>query len=439
MEDGTPFLFWLEIDEVLGVEEACGVGAVVGAAGLADDLGDLREAGHDEAGLVGEVDGGGGAGGGREGATDPDGAFVEVGEEFRADGAAEGEVDGDGEEDAGDGEGDAGVPDGGGDGGAVVAGSPGEEGIFPFFCAVAEEDGGEDGGDDDGEDEGADEGEGDGPGHGLEEAAFDGLEGEDGQVAGDDDAAGEEDGALDLVGCVADALDGGAGVVGFAEVADYVLDHDDGAVNDHAEVERAEGEEICGDVAEVEADGGKEQREGDGEGDDDGAADVAEEEEEDERDEEDAFEEVVLDGFDGVADELGAVKEGNDFYAGREDVLVELGDFVVDACENGVGVVAFLEEDDALDGVVVVYDGAVGAVGGAADLAEADFGALLDGRDVADAEGGAVLGLDDGVFNVGDGVEEAEGLDVDLLGTLLNEAAAAVGVVVLDLLLDLGE
>ena len=66
-----------------------------------------------------------------------------------------------------------------------------------------------------------------------------------------------------------------------AEVADDVFDHDDGAVDHHAEVERAEREQVGGDVAEIEADGGEEQSERDGEGDDEGAAQVAEEEEQD--------------------------------------------------------------------------------------------------------------------------------------------------------------
>ena len=38
VEDRTPLLFSLQIDEVFGVEEAGSVGAVIGPAGLADDL-----------------------------------------------------------------------------------------------------------------------------------------------------------------------------------------------------------------------------------------------------------------------------------------------------------------------------------------------------------------------------------------------------------------
>ncbi len=56
-----------------------------------------------------------------------------------------------------------------------------------------------------------------------------------------------------------------------------------------------------------------------------------------------------------------------------------------------------------------------------------------------DPIGCAVLGFDDGVFNVLHGGVEAERLNVDLLRALLNKAAAAVGVVIGDLLLDLAD
>jgi hypothetical protein len=52
----------------------------------------------------------------------------------------------------------------------------------------------------------AEQREGDGPGHGLEEAAFNGLQREDGQVGGDDDGDGEEDGALHFLRGVANLL-----------------------------------------------------------------------------------------------------------------------------------------------------------------------------------------------------------------------------------------
>ncbi len=176
-----------------------------------------------------------------------------------------------------------------------------------------------------------------------------------------------------------------------AEVADDVFDHHHRAFDDHAEVQRAEREEVGGDVAEVEADGGEEQRERDRDGDDERAAQVAEEDEQDERDEEDAFGEVMQNGVGGELEQVAAVEEGNDLHARRQDVLVELLDLGVDALRGSVGVVALLQQDDAFDDVAVVDELAVVAadclllligagasprLAGLADLAEADLRAL---------------------------------------------------------------
>ncbi len=92
---------------------------------------------------------------------------------------------------------------------AVAGGEPRHDGVLPLAGALGEGDGREHGAEEEREDQGAEQGEGDHPGHRLEEPAFDGLQGEDGQIGGDDHAAGEEDGALDLVGGLANLLRGG--------------------------------------------------------------------------------------------------------------------------------------------------------------------------------------------------------------------------------------
>ena len=144
----------------------------------------------------------------------------------------------------------------------------------------------------------------------------------------------------------------------------------------------------------------------------------------------------------------------------------------MNALERGVGVVAFLQQDDAFDDVVVVdelpvfvVDGLLAAgfvrvvharvscaegssrfggrsgteAAGLTDLAEANLRTLDDGGDVLDAQGSAGLGLEDGVLDVLDVLVEADLADVDLLLALLDEAAAGVGVVVGELLLDLAD
>ena len=112
---------------------------------------------------------------------------------------------------------------------------------------------------------------------------------------------------------------------------------------------------------------------------------------------------------------------------------------LVNALQHGVGVVSFLQQDDTLDGVGIIDDRAVRAMGRAADLAESNLGTLCDGGDVLDANRRAVRGFDHGVFDVLNASVEAQRLHVDLLRALLDKAAAAVGVVAGDLLLDLAD
>ena len=89
VELGAPLGAVQKVDKEFCVVETAGVAAVVGAADLADDLlhfGVLRE---DGAGAFGDCDSGGGAGAGRQRASDPDRAFIEVREKFGADDSAE--------------------------------------------------------------------------------------------------------------------------------------------------------------------------------------------------------------------------------------------------------------------------------------------------------------------------------------------------------------
>ena len=239
--------------------------------------------------------------------------------ELGADDAAEAKKEGEGERQTGETEGDGAMFDGPLHGVAIAGGEPGHHRVLPLAGAFGEEEAGKDRSEQKGEDERAEQGEGDHPRHGLEETAFDGLEGEDGQVGGDDHAAGEEDGTLNLVRGLADLLRGSYALsTPVAEMANDVFHHDDGAVDHHAEVESAEREQVCGNVREIEADCGEEQRKRNGERDDDRAACVAEEEKEDDDDEDDAFGEVVQHRVGGVVEQFAAIEEGDDLDAGRQ-------------------------------------------------------------------------------------------------------------------------
>ncbi len=223
-------------------------------------------------------------------------------------------------------------------------------------------------------------------------------------------------------------------------MADDVFDDDDRAVNDHAEIESAEREKIGGNFVEVEADGGEQQRERNGERDDERAAEIAEEEKEDDGDEQDAFGEIVQDGVRGEMHQVAAVEERDDLHAGREDLFVQLVNFVVNGDQGFVGVGALAKQDDAFDDVIIVDNRAVFAVNGLADLSEANLGALRDRGDIFHAEDAcrscAVMTVCSMSCDVG---EQADDADVDLLQAGLDETAAGVGVVVGELLLDLAD
>ena len=118
-------------------------------------------------------------------------------------------------------------------------------------------------------------------------------------------------------------------------MADDVFDHDHGTVDDHAEVQRAERKQVGGNVAQVEADGREEQREGDGESNDDCTTHVAEEEEKDDYDENDSFGQVVQHGMRGQMHQVAAIEEGNNFDALGQNFVVDLLDLFFTAFSTG--------------------------------------------------------------------------------------------------------
>src|ERR1700683_3427238 len=152
--------------------------------------------------------------------------------------AAEHEKNGEGERSGADADGEDAMVDGPANREAISIAQENHYRVGPFFDAVAEDHKSEDRGNQNREKQRTEQGEGNSPGHGLEEAAFDALQGEDGEIGGDDDGAGVEDRAQDFHYCIADDFQGRfLRARGEAEMADDVFDDDDGAVNDHAEIQ----------------------------------------------------------------------------------------------------------------------------------------------------------------------------------------------------------
>ncbi len=76
-------------------------------------------------------------------------------------------------------------------------------------------------------------------------------------------------------------------------MANDVFHHDHRAIDHHAEIQRAEREQIGRNVSQVEADRGEQERERNGGRDDQRAADIAEKEKQNDRNQDHSFGEVV--------------------------------------------------------------------------------------------------------------------------------------------------
>ncbi len=98
-------------------------------------------------------------------------------------------------------------------------------------------------------------------------------------------------------------------------VAKDVLDHHDRAIDDHAEVECAQREQVRGDMAQIEKDRGEEQREGNRDGDDQRAAHVAQEQKQNQGDQQDAVGQIAQDGVRGVVHQFASVEVRDQFHS----------------------------------------------------------------------------------------------------------------------------
>ena len=194
--------------------------------------------------------------------------------------------------------------------------------VPPFLdFSVAEDEVAEHGRDQQREQKSAQQGESYGPGHGAEQAAFDALQGEDGQIGNDDDDAGEEDGLLHFVCGGSDQLEKSFLPLRKLDVAHDVFHHDHGAVHDHAEIERAERKQIRRNVTEIEKNGGEKKCEGNRDRDDQRAANVPQKNKKDERNQDHAVGEISQNGVRGVVHQVAAVEMGNEFYARRQEFV----------------------------------------------------------------------------------------------------------------------
>ena len=178
------------------------------------------------------------------------------------------------------------------------------------------------------------------------------------------------------------------------QIAEDVLDQDHGRIDDDAEVDGADGEEVGVLALQHHQDDGEEQGEGNVHADDDGAAQVAEEDPLDQEHEQAAEDEVVQHRVRGDVHQRGAVVIGYELHARRQRaVAVQGGDGRLDARHDVVGVLGASHDHDRGHHVVVVI---------AAGDAEARHVADVDPRDVLHQHRHAVVLAEDDVLDVVD-------------------------------------
>ena len=72
-----------------------------------------------------------------------------------------------------------------------------------------------------------------------------------------------------------------------------------------------------------------------------------------------ALREVVQNGVGCKVNQIAAVDKRHDLNAGRQNVVVQLLDFFVNAHQRGIGIRSFAQQNNSRDHIVVVDDFAV--------------------------------------------------------------------------------
>src|SRR6266851_2623595 len=219
------------------------------------------------------------------------------------------------------------------------------------------------------------------------------------QIAGNDDRDGIKNGAIDVSrGVQQNFVQLIILALAFAKLAINVFHHDDGAVNDDAEVDSADREKIGSFAGKVKKNKSKQQSERDGEGGDDGSTHANQKKDQDNQNQNHSAKQIAFDGVGGDANEIAAVVKRTNLDITGQKSLVNFFRFSLNALEDVLRLLAAAHQNDAFDGVVIVFglvleteNTETGSVADfhVADIADADRSAVITGdHDFANVVGG---------------------------------------------------
>ncbi len=275
-----------------------------------------------------------------------------------------------------------------------------------------------------------------GAGHRPEDVALDPGQREQRQEGRNDDRRGEEDRTRDVGGRAEDsvALHAEQRLVGhmlgfrdrrrLRQAAEDRLHHDDGGIDDQAEIDRADRQQVRRFPAQHQDDDGEEQRERNGGADDQRAAQIAEEDPLQQHDQQYADHHVVQHGVGGELDQVAAIVDALDAHAGRQNAgIVDGLNELVDALDGRRALLAAPHQDDALHDVVGLVE---------PGNAEARLLADGDGRDVLDQHRIAARLRHHGVGEIVDRPDQADAAHDGRLLANIDGVAADIDVGVAD-------
>ena len=134
-----------------------------------------------------------------------------------------------------------------------------------------------------------------------------------------------------------------------------VLDHENRAIHEDAEIDRADRQQVGRRALKIEAEEREQQCERDGDGDDQSRTKIVEKEDQDHDHQQHALQQVALDNLGRLRDQIAQVVERMNPDILREDVIVEFLRLRFDPFQDILGFFAGAQQDDALHRVVLFF------------------------------------------------------------------------------------
>ena len=249
------------------------------------------------------------------------------------------------------------------------------------------------GSEDEREDERASQRESIGDGHGREDLSGNALHGKEWNESDEDDECRKKDGSSRVGDAGQNDVENLFALDAARDLTIDALQNHDGCVDENTEIDGANRNQIRGLIRKHHQAKREENCERDGDGRDEGDAPVTQHAQQYQRDQGEPQENDMAHGCGGDVNEIGAVVDGTDVHAGRQQIpMVQVVDLLVKGGKRGEGFCALLQQHDCLHniGVVVVAEVA------APDLAEARLMTFLDVRHVAQQDRNSIpFGHDD--------------------------------------------